>query len=294
MRIVFIGAVEFSQKALEKLISLHADIAGVITKKESDFNSDFYNLSHICKKNNITYRYTDDINAKDNIRWVKTLKPDIIFCFGYSQILKKHMLKAAPMGALGFHPAKLPRNRGRHPIVWALALGFDKTASTFFFMDEGADSGDILSQQDVKINCKDDARSLYNKITNTALKQIEIFMPKLESGIFKKIPQNEKEATCWRKRHKTDGQIDFRMTSKAIYNLVRALTKPYVGAHVIYKNQEIKIWEAKEVACKLKNAECGKVLALNNGYITVKCYDNAICLIKHEFKKLPKAGEYLL
>lgn len=36
------------------------------------------------------------------------------------------------MGVLGYHPAKLPQNRGRHPLIWALALGLKKSASTFF------------------------------------------------------------------------------------------------------------------------------------------------------------------
>ena len=60
------------------------------------------------------------------------------------------ILDLAPLGIIGFHPAALPRNRGRHPIVWALVLGLEETASTFFFMDKGADTGDILSQEKIK------------------------------------------------------------------------------------------------------------------------------------------------
>ena len=33
----------------------------------------------------------------------------------------------------------------------ALFLGLKKTASTFFFIDEGADTGDIISQEFIKI-----------------------------------------------------------------------------------------------------------------------------------------------
>ena len=41
--------------------------------------------------------------------------------------------------------------------IWALVLGLNKTASTFFFMDEGVDSGDILSQKPLNISENDDA-----------------------------------------------------------------------------------------------------------------------------------------
>ena len=87
------------------------------------------------------------------------------------------MLTLPSLGLVGYHPALLPQNRGRHPIIWALALGLEETGSTFFFMDEGADTGDILSQRRVPITPEDDAGTLYDKLTTTALDQINAFCP---------------------------------------------------------------------------------------------------------------------
>ena len=152
MKILYIGTVEFSEKVLKKSINLGADIAGVVTKKKSSFNTDFVDLSGIAKRYKIPYRYcAGDINSDENAKWIKKIRPDVIFCFGLSQRLKKRILHSAPMGVIGFHPAKLPQNRGRHPIVWALVLGLRKTASTFFFMKEDIDNGDILNQKEVRI-----------------------------------------------------------------------------------------------------------------------------------------------
>lgn len=292
MRIVFIGAVEFSKKMLLKLMALNADIAGVITKEESKLNADFVNLVPLCEKNKIPYRYVADLNQPDVIEWVKNVEPDIVFCFGWSSLIKKEFLSIAPRGVIGFHPAALPQNRGRHPIVWALALGLEKTASTFFFMDEGADSGDILSQKEIVIT-DDDARTLYEKVTDTALAQLTDFLPRLESNTYNRMPQDHSLSNYWRKRTERDGEIDFRMTSRAIYNLVRALTRPYIGAHVDYMGKPIKVWRAKEAGFGPKNIEYGKVLDVKNKEITVKCYDGAVVLVEHEFEKLPQIGEYL-
>ena len=132
MRIVFIGTVLFSKDTLEKLIDLGADIVGVCTKERSPFNSDFTDLTLLCTKHNIPYRFTENINASDSVEWIKQLAPDIIFCFGWSSLIKSEVLNLPPMGVLGFHPAQLPLNRGRHPLIWALFLGLEKTASTFF------------------------------------------------------------------------------------------------------------------------------------------------------------------
>ena len=294
MKIVFIGTVEFSKIALQKLIEINSHIVGVCTKEKSTFNSDFANLVPLCKENKIPYKYIDDINSKENINWIKNLKPDVIFCFGWSSLIKSELLKLANLGVIGYHPTKLPQNRGRHPLIWALALGLQQSASTFFFMDEGADSGDILSQKCFDILESDNAQTLYSKITNIALIQIEEFVAQLENNTYVRIKQNQEFANTWRKRGKSDGKIDFRMSSKAIYNLVRALTKPYVGAHIEYQGSDISIWKVKIIENLEQNIESGKVLESFENTIIIKTYDGAIEIIEHEFEMLPKVGEYVI
>ena len=292
MKIIFIGAVKFSRIILQKLIDLDAQVVGVCKKEKSEFNSDFEDLSFLCKKNEIPFRYLGKNILKDDCDWIKSFNPDIIFCFGWSNLLKKDILKLPPMGVLGYHPTKLPNNRGRHPLIWALALGLKKSASTFFFMDESADSGEILCQKDFDILETDDAQTLYNKMTDIALLQIGEFLPKLQENNYTTIKQKDEFSNIWRKRVKIDGQIDFRMTSEAIYNLVRALTKPYVGAHAIYNGEEVTVWKVEKIYNVQENLESGKVLDVCNDRITVKTYDGAIRIICHEFNKLPKVGEY--
>ncbi|MCP4118190.1 MAG: methionyl-tRNA formyltransferase [Desulfobacteraceae bacterium] len=292
MKVVFIGTVDSSIVILEKLIALNADIVGVVTKSHSNFNTDYADLTPVCDKNKILYNIVEDVNSRESINWISSRKPDIIFCFGWSSLIKKKLLDLPPMGIIGYHPAELPANRGRHPLIWALFLGLKRSASTFFFMDEGADDGDILSQVKFEISYNDDAASLYHKVTELALKQIEDFLPELKKGTYKKEPQ-PLLSNVWRKRGIKDGVIDFRMNSYAIYNLVRALTKPYIGAHLDFDKKSIKIWKVEEVNFEQPNIEPGKVLDVDNNNILVKCYDGAIRILEHEFDILPKVGDYL-
>ena len=53
------------------------------------------------------------------------------------------------------------------------------------------------------------------------------------------------------------------------------------------------IWKVEEIECDLQNIEYGKVLENDGKTITIKTYDKAIKIIEHEFKELPKVGEYL-
>lgn len=294
MRIVFVGCVEFSKRALLKTVESEAEVVGVVTRESSAFNTDFCDLSGICRECEIPYLYSEDINSKESIEWIKVLNPDYIFCFGWSFLLKRELLNLPKKGVIGYHPAMLPKNRGRHPIVWALSLGLESTGSTFFFMDEGADSGDILSQERLFIGYDDDAASLYAKLNELALKQIESFIPELINNSFSAIPQEHKMASYWRKRGKRDGKIDWRMSSRSIYNLVRALTKPYVGAHFEYKGEEISVWKVSEVEeIGAVNIEPGKVIKTGDGYFTVKSGDSFIKVLDYNPRIEIEAGDYL-
>ena len=89
-----------------------------------------------------------------------------------------------------------------------------------------------------------------------------------------------------------DGRIDFRASSRSVYNLVRALARPYPGAHAELGGKEGKIWRVIEKPCALSNIEPGKVLAVDSQGIVVKCGENSVVVLEHEFRQLPKPGEY--
>jgi methionyl-tRNA formyltransferase len=220
------------------------------------------------------------------------LNADVIFCFGWSNLIENDILNLCPLGVIGFHPALLPDNRGRHPLIWAKVLGLTKSGTSFFFMDEGADTGDLLDQKEFQILFEDTASTIYQKMINNALKQVESFLPKLQNGSYQRVKQNNSGNT-WRKRAVVDGLIDFRMTSEAICNLVRGLTRPYAGAHCISNGEEIKIWEVEIEKYDLQNIEPGKVLGLIGNNIKVKTYNGAILLKNHEFSTHPRIGSYI-
>ncbi len=293
MKIVFIGAVKFSESCLKKLISIDSKIVGVCTLEKSSFNTDHVDLKKICDENSIPAKYMNDIHTKNNIEWIKSLDPDVIFCFGWSKILKKDILNIPPLGVIGYHPAELPKNRGRHPIVWALVLGLSETASTFFFMDENADSGDIISQSKVLIQKNDNAKSLYDKITDAAMRQLEIFVPKLASCEINRTVQNHNNSNLWRKRNFNDGKIDWRMSSSSIYNLVRGLTKPYVGAHFEFLGNNISVWEVEIIMNNKLNIEPGKVIMVTKKGPIIKTGDQSVLLKHIEPKVELKKGMYI-
>lgn len=293
MKIIVIGSVKFSKIVFSYLINNKVKIFYILGKKKSDFNSDFVDLIKYFSKKKIESRYISDINKPSTIKWLRFQKPDLIICLGWSRLLKKQVLKIPKFGVIGYHPSDLPSNRGRHPIIWALALGLKKIASTFFLMNENADSGSLLSKKFIKILDKDDANTIYNKLSNLAGPQLLKIIKKIKKGNLRKIKQLDSKSNFWRKRNEVDGLIDWRMSATSIINLVRALQKPYIGAHFVINNKKIKLWSARKIESSKKNFEPGKVIGFKSGKPIIKCGENAIIILKTKPKISIKLNSYL-
>lgn len=298
MKIGFIGCVQSSYRALETLLTLSnegIEVVAVVTKPESVVNSDFADLTPLCKENAIPVHYEIANQKEDSLAFLKRYKPDVIYCFGWSYLLKKDVLELAPYGSIGYHPAPLPLARGRHPIIWALALGLNETASTFFLMDEGADSGPIVSQKKVLITPEDNATSLYNKLLDTFSHQILEFTKLLAKGAAKFQPQDHSKATYWRKRSRKDGLIDWRMQAVDVHNLVRALAPPYPGAEFNYNKNTINVVNTSLCTESFSRLiEPGRILKIDSDKFLVKC-GGATALWVHDaqFVSNLSTGDYL-
>ena len=293
LKVLFIGSVQFSESILRLLIETKVHVVGVCTRSSSTFNADHACLSSTAISAGIPVLEVTNINDQSTLDWIAESHPDVIFCFGWSQLIRKPLLELAPLGVIGFHPAALPSNRGRHPIIWALVLGLDKTASTFFFMDEGADTGDILSQVDIDIDPNDDASTLYSKITFAALEQVRCFMPKLENGTYTRLRQDNSRSNRWRKRSQLDGAIDWRMSGLSIHNLVRALARPYVGAEFQFRDVGIKVWRSEFLPGGKPNLEPGLILDVGEKGVLVKAGVDCIRLRELSSFDGLKPGVYL-
>ncbi len=294
LRAVFIGCVSSSLALLEELLAQpEIEIRGVVTRQSSAVNTDFADLSPLAQAHDIPVFHAEGSSQDAMAAWVRERAPDIGFCLGWSYLLSPAVLAAAPQGMVGYHPALLPRNRGRHPIIWALALGLKETGSTFFRMDEGADSGPILSQARIPIAADDDAGRLYDKLIATARTQLRQLVLDLSAGTAIAVPQEHSLATSWRKRGKADGQIDWRMPAAGIHNLVRALAPPYPGAHTLFCGTEVKIWKTRLGPVGPADVEPGYVLEVDGDEIRVQCGIGTLILERHDFEPGLRPGGYL-
>lgn len=292
-----IGCVQFSCAMLEQVLTYDdVEVVGVVTRRSSAFNADFCSLEPLAEEHGIPV-FVDVGNQQERMaRWIAERSPDVVYCFGWPYLLAAEVLDASPFGVVGYHPTELPMNRGRHPIIWALVLGLERTASSFFRMDEGADSGDLLSQELVAIGPEDDASSLYRRLTEVAARQLGPMTAAIADGTMTPTPQDHRRANHWRKRSRDDGRIDWRMASTTLHDLVRALTRPYPGAHVELDGEAYPVWRTAVVDGEhedVGNREPGRLLRVEGDHLDVRCGIGVIRLLEHELPTTVTERSYL-
>jgi methionyl-tRNA formyltransferase len=284
-KVIFIGNLIFSYELLKVLLfNKNFQTVGIISKNKSNYNSDHYSLKKISKINKIKYFNYKLKNDDDLIDFVKKLNPDYIFCFGWSHLLHPKVLKLPRIASIGYHPSNLPKNKGKHPIIWTIFLGLKKTASCFFELNKKADSGKILSKTFLKINKNINSTLLYQKLLSIAKIQFKDLLKKLvkinSRKCLKKIylKNKIKKYNEWRRRSFADGIIDWRMNAESILRLVKALQWPYSGASFSYRNKFLKVANAKIL--KHVNSqidyEPGFIIKKTNNIFYVKCYDTIL------------------
>lgn len=132
------------------------------------------------------YRYAknvfivDDFNGEYCESILKRMEPDIIV-LGGSGIIKKNIIAIPKIGIINGHPGLLPRYRGVDVIPWAIYNG-DDVGVTIHFVDDGIDTGRIVTQEIIKIERRDNIGKLRRKAEVVAARLISKALKEIIEG----------------------------------------------------------------------------------------------------------------
>ena len=175
--------------------------------------------------------------------FIKNYTSDILISVNYLFIIEKDVIEMGRKLTFNVHGSLLPKYRGRTPHVWSIINGEKYTGITAHLIDEGCDTGDILSQIEIPIECNDTGNDVLLKFYENYLQLIDSVIELFKNGEFKPLKQDDRKATYFGKRTPEDGQINWNWQKQRIYNWIRAQANPYPGAFSYYDNQRIIIDE---------------------------------------------------
>ncbi len=95
---------------------------------------------------------------------IRVWQPDLVVLSGFMKLLPPRVVAALSPNLINTHPAYLPEFPGAHAVRDALAAGVTQTGASVIVVDNGVDSGPIISQQRVAIEPGDTESSLHERI----------------------------------------------------------------------------------------------------------------------------------
>jgi len=263
-------------------------VVGVVALDPSraSFTSDYRDLAAVAAARGIPALRVTDVNASATVAQLRVWAPDVMFVLGWPQLVHREARDVPRLGAIGTHPTLLPEHRGRHPLIWALVEGRTRGGLTFFRLADGADSGDVVWQRSFDIGILDDAGDLYRRVEALERAGIAELVPALESGTLTSRPQDATRASYRRRRREADGLIDWSAPTQVSYNLIRALARPYPGAHTYHRGRKVIVWRSllpvASAPPSALGAIAGTVIAKVAGELHVRTGDGHLRLVEIE------------
>ena len=154
---------------------------------------------------------------------------DVGVVVAYGQILRPEVLEVPRMGLVNGHFSLLPRWRGAAPVARAIMAGDTMTGVTIMRLDEGLDTGPILTAQAVDVGADENTGTLTARLADLSARLLTDTIPHYLEGTIAAIDQVEEGATYATKITSEDRRIDLDSLPEVIVDHVRALS-PTPGA----------------------------------------------------------------
>lgn len=163
---------------------------------------------------------------------LEQLKPfaaDVAVVAAYGRILPKDLLDLPRCGCVNVHGSILPKFRGAAPIQWAVASGDQETGVSLMRMDEGLDTGDVISVMTLPIGPDDTAGTLHEKLAQLGGEILRRDLVPYIRGERCPVPQDHANATHAPILEKEHGRLDFHQPARILACRIRGFS-PWPGA----------------------------------------------------------------
>ena len=247
MNVVLMVSAERGMRCVEKVCSLllPCDSLTIFTFKETPWEPPYVDsLELLAKEYNIDLHITTTVHSDKYTSIFKSIKPDLLLLIGWRYLVPKKIYDMPTIGTFVFHDSMLPKYRGFSPTVWAMVNGEPTTGASLFKITDTMDEGDIFIQKPVNISQAANISEVTNQVTEVYLDMLEDAFFCIRNGEIILTPQDHNDATYTCKRIPEDNLIDWHDSAISIYNLIRATTKPYPGAHTSFRGEKMIIWSA--------------------------------------------------
>lgn len=236
---------------------------------------DFENKFQIYNVTNTNY-----LDSKDTLPNV-----DLILCIDWKKDYFKDLKPDSLI--LHCHPSLLPKYRGYGVISEQITRGVTLSGLTIYKDNGNIDSGEIIFQEEIKIEHYHKPINFIKNCSNSIFKFIEKIYTESDYK-FKGIPQDNSKSIYLPKLRRSSRLIDFNTSSIFTYNFIRAFQEPYSYVYFIYNKKEYFIKDASIESWSGIEGTPGEIIKINNYGLVIACGEGSLLIkeILHEGKTI--------
>ena len=283
LNVVFMGSPEFAVPCLDALAEhAEANVVGVVSQPDKPAGRGRKLTPPPVKARalelGLEVYQPPGLRKEGRLEPIFDWKPDLIVVVAYGKILPKALLDYPRLGCVNVHASLLPRHRGASPIHQAILLGDEVTGVALMQMDEGLDTGAVLSQVEYPLTSSTRTPEASAALSKLGAKLLSESLGKLSEGSLVAVPQPDEGVTHAPLIAKADGFLSPRQSGHQTERKVRAYD-PWPGTFMLLDEQRIKVFDLNFVEGP-QTGELGEVLSTENGRVGVQWLDGVVELLE--------------
>jgi methionyl-tRNA formyltransferase len=279
VRIAFLGTPE---PAVPSLNALHAaddvDIAAVITNPDRPSGRGHKLAPPPVKVAALEagLEVWQPVKPREVLDDLLALEVDACAVVAYGALLPRDVLDAGGRGFVNLHFSLLPAWRGAAPVQHSIRAGDDRTGVTCFVLEEGMDTGPVLTSAATPISADETAGELVARLAVLGAPLLVQALRGLVDGSLTPVEQDHDRATLAPKITPDDARIDWSADAEVVTRAVRAFN-PVPGAHTTLRGQRLKVHRVRPVAGA---GAPGQVVGVDEAGPVVACGRGAVRLVE--------------
>jgi methionyl-tRNA formyltransferase len=293
-RVLFMGSKQLGLRILQEMHALSpSTLVGVVTLDDAaDKRTRLDAIREFARENGLPLHIARDRRHSERI--IAEMRPDLCLVYNWYWLLSDAAILSAPAGFLGIHNSALPSYRGGSPVVWAIINGEAEVGFSLFAFTPGMDDGPILARGSVPVGPGDYIADVLCKLEDEIVTVFRRTYPAILDGTAARTEQAHEFATYCAARDPDDGNIDWSLPAREVFNFVRGQSEPYPGAFTYLNGSRLTVWSA-EVFDKKYFGTPGQVAQIGADGVYVICGGHT-ALVLHDVEldgQRGRAGDFV-
>lgn len=287
------GTPDFAVPALKALVESSHSVIAVVTGEDKERGRGrkltYTPVKEFALENKIPVLQPKKLKDENFISRLKELNADLYVIVAF-RILPVEVFTIPSKGAFNLHGSILPKYRGAAPIQWALINGDKETGVTTFMLEQKVDTGNIILQEKLEIENRDDFGTLHDKLSLLGAEVVSKTVSLIDKGGIKLLKQDDSLSSPAPKITKELTEINWNKSADNIHNLIRGLS-PYPGAYFKFSDKVIKVYKSKVS----KESCCPGEFIQTKHSLIIGCGKDSLNILElqQEGKKRLKIDEFL-